>query len=101
MNGKSIGLVALLVVIFAAILPSQGLAQPPAAPRFDLDTETPTATATGTQSPDCGLLTNLVSYWKLDEASGNAVDSVGTNTLTANHAPGSMAGKVNGARNFD
>ena len=28
------------------------------------------------------LLTNLVSYWKLDEASGNAADSVGSNTLT-------------------
>lgn len=25
---------------------------------------------------------NLISYWKLDETSGNAVDSVGTNTLT-------------------
>lgn len=28
------------------------------------------------------LTTNLVSYWKLDESSGNAADSVGSNTLT-------------------
>ncbi len=28
------------------------------------------------------LTTNLVSYWKLDESSGNAADSVGANTLT-------------------
>lgn len=30
------------------------------------------------------LTTNLVSYWKLDETSGNAADSVGSNTLTNN-----------------
>lgn len=28
------------------------------------------------------LTTNLVSYWKFDEASGNATDTVGANTLT-------------------
>lgn len=28
------------------------------------------------------LLTNIVSYWKLDEASGNATDSVASNILT-------------------
>ena len=50
---------------------------------------------------NCGLLNNLVSYWKLDEASGNAIDSVGTNTLIANNAPGSVPGKINTARNFD
>ncbi len=27
------------------------------------------------------LITNLISYWKLDESSGNAADSVGGNTL--------------------
>lgn len=27
------------------------------------------------------LLTNLVSYWKLNESSGNAADSIGSNTL--------------------
>lgn len=28
------------------------------------------------------LLTNIISYWKLDESSGNATDSLGINTLT-------------------
>lgn len=28
------------------------------------------------------LTTNIVSYWKLDESSGNAADSAGSNTLT-------------------
>ncbi len=42
-----------------------------------------------------GLLTNLVAYWKLDEASGNAIDAH-TNglTLTAANAPGADTGKV-------
>lgn len=40
------------------------------------------------------LLNNLVSYWKLDESSGNAADSVGSNTLTASGA-GFAAGKIN------
>jgi hypothetical protein len=30
------------------------------------------------------LSTNLISYWKFDESSGNAADSVGSNTLTNN-----------------
>ncbi len=41
------------------------------------------------------LTTNLVSYWKLDEASGNASDSVGVNTLTNNNAATFVAGKIN------
>ena len=47
------------------------------------------------------LLTNLISYWKLDEDSGNAVDSHGSNTLTASSSPGSAAGKVGNARTFN
>jgi len=47
------------------------------------------------------LLSNLVSYWKLDEASGNAIDAHGTNTLTQNNAPGTTTGKVLGARTFN
>ena len=31
------------------------------------------------------LTTNIVSYWKLDDASGNAADSVGSNPLTNNN----------------
>jgi hypothetical protein len=42
-----------------------------------------------------GLLNSLVAYWKLDEASGNALDAH-TNglTLTQSGSPGSAAGKV-------
>lgn len=49
------------------------------------------------------LLTNLVSYWKLDEASGNALDSHSTNTLTENGTGGiaSVAGKIVNARDFE
>ena len=41
-----------------------------------------------------GLLTDLVAYWKMDEASGNRADSVGGQTLT-DHSVGSSAGKLN------
>jgi hypothetical protein len=44
-----------------------------------------------------GLLNNLIAYWGLDEASGNALDKhSGARTLTANNAPGAAAGKVYG-----
>jgi hypothetical protein len=39
------------------------------------------------------LLTDLISYWKLD-ASGVTVDSHGSNTLTDNNTVGSAAGKI-------
>ena len=111
MNGKTVSLVALLVFAFAIILPAQGQAQAVRAPRLDVVTDTPTATVTTTSTETatptatgtatlatCGLLDKLVSYWKLDEASGDAVDSVGTNTLTAHNAPGTATGVVNGLR---
>jgi len=41
------------------------------------------------------LTDNLVSYYKLDEASGNAADSVGSNTLTNNNSMTYGAGKIN------
>lgn len=41
------------------------------------------------------LATNLVSYWKLDESSGNASDSVGSNTLTNTNTVSYSAGKIN------
>jgi len=41
------------------------------------------------------LLTNLISYWKLDEASGNAVDSHGSNTGTNIATTPFSAGKIN------
>jgi len=49
-----------------------------------------------------GLLNNLIAYWKMDEASGNALDAH-TNALhlTAANAPGSAAGKIETARTFN
>lgn len=44
---------------------------------------------------------NLKAYWKFDEASGNAVDSKGANTLTDNNTVGTAAGKINSARDFN
>jgi len=48
------------------------------------------------------LLTDLISHWKLDEASGNATDSHGTNTLTETDGTiASATGKVGNARDFE
>ena len=41
------------------------------------------------------LTDNLVSYWKLDESSGNASDSVGSNTATNNGTATYTAAKIN------
>lgn len=41
------------------------------------------------------LTDNLVSYWKFDESSGNAADSVGSNTLTNNGTTGYTPAKIN------
>lgn len=41
------------------------------------------------------LTTNLVSYYKLDESSGNASDSVASNTLTNNGSMTYGTGKIN------
>lgn len=46
------------------------------------------------------LTNNLISYWKFDEASGNAVDSVGSNTLTNNNSIAYSAWKINNGANF-
>lgn len=48
-----------------------------------------------------GYLTSLVSYWELDEASGNALDVHGTNELTDNNTVTAATGKVSGARDFE
>lgn len=47
------------------------------------------------------VITSLVSYWALDEASGNAIDSHGSNTLTDNNTVAAATGKVSGARDFE
>jgi hypothetical protein len=47
---------------------------------------------------DHSILTGLVSYWKLDEASGSRADAHGSSNLTDNNTVGSAAGKIgNGA----
>jgi len=46
------------------------------------------------------LLTGLVSYWKMDEASGNAIDAHGTNDLTDNNTVGTLTGKIGDCRDF-
>lgn len=43
---------------------------------------------------------SLKGYWKLDEASGNAIDSKGANTLTDNNSVGTAAGKIGTSRDF-
>ncbi len=48
-----------------------------------------------------GLLTNLVAYWKMDEASGTRNDSHGTNHLTDNNSTGSATGKINNAADLE
>lgn len=48
------------------------------------------------------LLTNLVAYWKLDEASGaTRVDAHATFDLTDNNTVGAAAGKINDAASFN
>ena len=43
---------------------------------------------------------DLQGWWKLDEASGSAVDSHGSNTLTQTGTVGAATGKIDGARDF-
>lgn len=47
------------------------------------------------------LIDNLVSYWKLDEASGTRYDSHGTNHLTDNNTVASATGKIGTAADFE
>lgn len=47
------------------------------------------------------LTDSLISYWKLDEASGTRYDSHATNHLTDNNTVGSATGKINNAANFN
>ena len=46
-------------------------------------------------------LTGLVSWWSLDEASGDAIDSHGDNNLPPTGTPGSTTGKRGNARTFN
>ncbi len=46
------------------------------------------------------LLTSLISYWKMDEASGTRADSAGANTLTDNNTVTQAVGKIANAGQF-
>lgn len=46
------------------------------------------------------LLTGLISYWKLNEASGTRADSAGDNDLTDNNTVTRVLGKQSGAAQF-
>lgn len=46
------------------------------------------------------LKANLVSYWEMNESSGNALDSHGSNPLSPSSAIGTAAGKVGSARDL-
>lgn len=57
----------------------------------------------GSGHPSSGqssLLASLISHWKMDEASGDATDSHGSNTLTDNATVTTAAGKLGTARQF-
>lgn len=56
----------------------------------------PTATPTETPMPS-SLLTGLVAYWTMDEATGDRVDSVGGVVLTPQGSVGTATGKVSNA----
>lgn len=60
----------------------------------------PSRFASGGGGGGNGLLTNLVSYWTMDETSGTRVDSHGTNDLTDNNTVSSAAGKFGNAASF-
>lgn len=47
------------------------------------------------------LHTNLVSYWKFDESSGNAADPRGSNTLTNNNTATFASGKINNGADLE
>lgn len=47
------------------------------------------------------LTDSLVSYWALEEASGNRADSHGSNTLTDNNTVASATGKISTAADFE
>ena len=47
------------------------------------------------------MIDNLISYWKLDEASGNAIDAHGSNNGTVSGATQNQTGKIGTAYTFD
>lgn len=48
-----------------------------------------------------GLNAGLIHYWKLDESSGDALDSVGSMTLTNQNSTAFVQGKINNAADLE
>lgn len=46
------------------------------------------------------LIARTIGYWPMNEASGQALDLVGANTMTDNNTVGQAAGIIDGARDF-
>lgn len=57
-------------------------------------------TTTTASTPASSLLTGLVNYWAMDEASGTRADSAGSVTLTDVNTVGAVAGKHNNAASY-
>ena len=59
------------------------------------------------QATPAGLITpavpqeNLLNYWKLDEASGTRIDSIGNNSLVSTNSVGSTAGLTGNHATFN
>jgi hypothetical protein len=62
--------------------------------------ETPAAPP-AEEEEDNALLTDLVDFWKMDQASGNETGSHASIVLTDNNTCGSTTGKINNARTFN
>ena len=63
-------------------------------------TQSYTLTVQGNQTGGCSP--NLISYWKLDETSGNIfADYVGTNNASTTNRPTSITGRVNSGQQFN
>jgi len=58
------------------------------------------STGAGQAAPVYDLIPGLVSWWSLNEASGDALDAHGSNHLAQSGAPVGVAGKVGTARQF-
>jgi hypothetical protein len=54
-----------------------------------------------TPAIQAGLMSGLVSYWKLDEASGTRADSHGPNPLADNNTVLNASGKISNAADFE
>jgi hypothetical protein len=85
-----------LALTTASFSPVIQLVVIPSTSSLTITTFAPTVTVSGST-----LDNDLIAYWPLDEASGNAIDAHGSNDLTDVSSVGSAAGKVGNARDFE